>query len=66
MQRGKIPHNDCPRYDTQQSDGEVSVTPKLWEMQSTPSLLFLQFPLWLGVVTPDRVLFKGRVELSDI
>ena len=35
------PPNECPGYDTKQSDGEVSVTLELWEIQSTlllPSL----------------------------
>ena len=30
--------NKCPRYDTKQSDDETSVMPKLWGMQSSPSL----------------------------
>ena len=36
--------NECPRYDTKQSDGKVPVM--LWEMWSSPSLLSLQGPLW--------------------
>ena len=28
--------NECPRYDTKQSDGEVPVMLELWGMQSTP------------------------------
>ena len=31
------PHNECPWYDTKQSDGEVPVMLKLWGMRSTPS-----------------------------
>ena len=31
-------HNECPAYDTKQSDSEVPVMLKLWGMQSTPSL----------------------------
>ena len=42
LQRGKIhPPNECPRYDTKQSDGEVPVMLGLWGMQSTPSLPLL-------------------------
>ena len=38
---------------------------ELWEMRSNPSLLLLQSPLWPGVVTPDRVLSMGQIELFD-
>ena len=30
--------NECPRYDTKQSDGEIPVMLELWGMQSAPSL----------------------------
>ena len=30
--------NECPRYDTKQSDGEVPIMLELWEMRSTRSL----------------------------
>ena len=33
--RGKTP-NECPSYDTRQSDGEVPVMQELGEMPSTP------------------------------
>ena len=46
------PPNECPRYDTKQSDGEVPVMLELRGMQSTPSLL--PGPLRPGVVTPDK------------
>ena len=39
--------NECPGYDTKQSDGEVPVRLELWGMQSTPSLPLLPGPLWL-------------------
>ena len=39
---------------------------ELWGMWSTPSLLSLQDPLWLGVVAPDRVLSMGQIEPFDI
>ena len=45
--------NECPRYDTKQSDGEVQA------MLSTPSLPSLLGPLWPRVVAPDRALSMG-------
>ena len=53
-------------YDTNQSKGEAPVILKICGMQSTPSLLLLPGPLWFGVVTPDRVLSMGQIELFDI
>ena len=32
LQKGKIPTNECPGYDTKQSDREVPVMLKLWGM----------------------------------
>ena len=52
-------HNECPRYDTKQSDGEVPVMLELWGMQSTPSLPSIPGPFWLEVVAPDRVQSMG-------
>ena len=37
--------NECPRYDTKQSDGEASVMLDVWEMQNTLLLLSLPGPL---------------------
>ena len=54
--------NECPRYDTKQSDGEASVMIKLWGTWSTPSLLSLPGLLWLGAVAPDRVLSMDQIE----
>ena len=49
------PHpNECPGYDTKQSDGEVPVMLWLWGMQSTPSLPSLTGPLWPREVAPDK------------
>ena len=31
---------------------------ELWGIQSTPSLLSIPGPLWLGVVAPDSVLIE--------
>ena len=53
------PPNECPEYDTKQSDGEVPVILELWGMWSTPSLPLTPGPLWPGVVVPNRVLFMG-------
>ena len=38
--------NECPVYDTYQSDGEVSVMLELWRMQSNPSLSLLPGSTW--------------------
>ena len=53
-------------YDTKQSDGKVSVMLKLWGMRSTSSLPSLSGPLWPEVVTPDRALSIGQIELNCI
>ena len=52
--RGVKPRNECTRYDTKQSDGEVPVMLELWGMRSTPSLPLLQGPLWPGMVASDK------------
>ena len=56
---GYNPRNECPGYDTKQSDGEVTAVLELWGMRSTPSLPSLPGPLWPGVVAPDRALSMG-------
>ena len=53
------PPNECPWYDTKQSDGEVPVLLELWVMRNTPSLPPLPGSLWPGVVAPDRIQFMG-------
>ena len=53
------PPNECPGYDTKQSDGEVPVMLELWGMRGTLSLPSLPDPLWPGVVAPDRTLSMG-------
>ena len=58
--------NECPRYDTKESDGKVPVMLELWGMWSTPSLPSLLGPLWPGVVAPDRALSMGQIELNCI
>ena len=56
---GWDPPNECPGYDTKQSDGEVPAVLELWGMRSTPSLPSLPGPLCPGVVAPDRALSMG-------
>ena len=55
----------CPEYDFKQSDGEAPEILELWGMGST-SLPLLPGPLWPRVVTPERVLSMGQIELFDI
>ena len=53
LQRSKTPlPNECPAYDTKQSDGELPVMLEIREMRCTPSLPSLPGPLRLGVVAP--------------
>ena len=53
--RGVRPHpNECPEYDTKQSDGKVPAMLKLWGTQSTSSLPLLPGPFWPGVLAPDK------------
>ena len=54
LQRGKTTPNECPGYDSKQSDGEVPVMLGPWGLGSTPSLSLLSGPLWPGVVAPDK------------
>ena len=60
------PTNECPGYDTKQSDGEVPGIMELWGTQNTPSLPSLPGPLGPGVVAPDRALFMGQIELNCV
>ena len=53
------PTNECPWYDTKQSDGEVPAVLELWGMRNTPSLPSIPGPVWPGVVAPDRALSMG-------
>ena len=58
--------NECLGYDTKHSDGEAPVTLELWGMQNTPSMTSLPCPLWPRVVTPDRALSMGQIELNYV
>ena len=53
------PPNECPEYETKQSDGEVPVMLELWGMQSTLLLPSLLGSLWPGVVAPDKSPING-------
>ena len=48
------PPNECPGYDSKQSDGEVPAMIKLWGMWSTSLLPSFPGPLWLKVVALDK------------
>ena len=52
--RVRPPTNECPGYDTKQSDGEVPVMLELWGMRSTPLLPSLRGPVRPGVVAPYK------------
>ena len=56
--------NQCPRYDTKQSDGEVPVMLELWGMWITPLMPLPPGLLWPGVVAPDRFLSIGQIEVN--
>ena len=63
--RGVRPSPDeCPRYDTKQSDGEIPVMLTLWGMRNTPWLPSLPGSLYPGMVAPDRVLSMGQIKLN--
>ena len=55
---------ECLGYDIKQSDGKAPVMLELWEMWSAPSLLSFPGSLWPRVVSPDRVLSMGQIELN--
>ena len=56
--------NECSKYDTEPSDGEVPVL-ELWGMWSTPSLSLFPGPLRTRVVVPIRVPSVGHIELLN-
>ena len=62
----KTPPNECPGYDTKQSDGEVPAVLELWGIRSTTSLPSLPGPPWPGVVAPDRALSYGWNKTNGI
>ena len=58
--------NECPGYDTKQSDEDVPITLELWGMLSTNSLPSLPVSLWPGVVAPDWAQSMGQIELHCV
>ena len=67
LQRGKTPPpNECPRYQTKQSDGETPVLLELCGTRSTLSLPLVPGPLWPEMVALDRVLSIGQIELNCV
>ena len=56
--------NECPGYDTKQSNCEVPLMLEFWRMQCTSSLQSLLGLLLLGEVAPDNVLSMGQTELN--
>ena len=56
------PDNECSRYDTKQAP----VMLELWGMRSIPSLPSLPGSHWPRMVTPDRVLSIGQIELNCV
>ena len=57
--------NECIGYGIKQCYDEAPVL-EIWKMWSTLSLPLLPGLLWPRVVTPDRVLSMGYIELFDI
>ena len=53
--RGKPLPNECPGYDTKQSDGKVPIILVFGGIQSTPLLPSVSGPLWAGVVASHWV-----------
>ena len=64
LRRRKPPPNECPSYDSKQSDSEVPTMLQLWRMYNAPSLSSLPGQLLLGVVAPDRIQSMGEIELN--
>ena len=56
------PLDECPGFDTKQSNGEFSVILELWGIRSTLSLALLPDPLWPGMLVPDM----GQIELFKV
>ena len=63
--RTPIP-NECPEYDTTQSDRELPIRLDLWGMLNIPSLPSVPGPLKPEVVAPGRVLSMGQIELNCV
>ena len=59
--RGVRSHKRVSWNDLKQSDGEAPIILELWGIQSTPSLPSFTYPLWPGVVAPNRVLTNNML-----
>ena len=66
LQRGKTPTNECPGYDTRQSDGEVLVMLGLWVIWSTLHCHCSQCHSSKECFSYDRALSMGSIELNCI
>ena len=64
--KGQAPIQRVSWYDTKQSFSEAPAILELWGMWNTPSLPSLPGLLWLRVVAPDRVLWRGQIELKCV
>ena len=64
--RGVKTPNECPEYDTKESDGEVPAMLELWGIWSTLLLPSLPGPLWPRVVAPDKGPIYGLNRTNDI
>ena len=60
------PPSKCPGYVAKQSDGKTLLILELWGMQRTPSLLSLAGSIWPRVLSPNRNLFMGQIELNGV
>ena len=60
------PLNECPGYDTKQSDGEASVMLELSRMRRTPLLPSFPGPLRPGLVATDMLPCMGQIELNNL
>ena len=63
---GEDSPNEYPVNNTQQSNGQALVMLGLWGMRNTPLLLLIPGPLWPGVVAPNKVLYRGQIELNCV
>ena len=55
--------NECPRYNTKQSDVEVLIMLELWGNAEYP---FITITPRSTLVAPDRVLSMGQIELNCV
>ena len=62
----EYPPNDCPGYDTKQSDGEAPVNGGALENVEYPFIAITPRSTLTGVVVPDRVPSIDRIELNCV